>query len=82
MPFAARVSGSASFDCQQMQNCQLENLTASTDFLLLRWRVGTDNAGRLQPRYILAKWHLDQVLGEENGLLPQLGQYLDPEEKG
>ena len=55
VPFAAQVSGSASFDCQQMQNYQLENLTASTDFLLLRWRVGTDNAGRLQPRYILAK---------------------------
>ena len=42
----------------------------------MRWKLTTDNAARLQPRYILAKWNQDQVLAQEN-FLPLLSPYLD-----
>ena len=51
-------------------------LIASSKFILMRWKLTTDNAARLQPRYILAKWNQDQVLAQEN-FLPLLSPYLD-----
>ena len=55
-------------------------LIASSRFTLMRWKLTTDNAARLQPRYILAKWNQDQVLAQEN-FLPLLSPYLDLEGK-